>query len=96
MQRARNRSCRHHQHIGGNFALALQLHALMHPEPVLFVHHGKPEIAKPDIFGKNCMRADQDVDFTFGKIATNVAARGARVPVRSAVRCERLRPAPLV
>ena len=45
-QGAGDRRRRHHQHIGGLAALALQLHALMHAEAVLLVHHRQAQIAE--------------------------------------------------
>ena len=53
---------RHHQHVGGAFALALELHALMHAEAVLFVDHGEAKIAEAHVLGEDRVRADHDVD----------------------------------
>ena len=68
---------RHHQHVG-RFALALQLHALMHAEAVLFVHHRQAQIAEGDIFGKQRMGADQDVDLARRQLR-QASRRGARL-----------------
>ncbi len=67
-QRARNGRRRHHQHIGGLFILALQLHALMHAEAMLLIHDRKAQIAKRNVFGKQCMRADQNIDLALGQV----------------------------
>ena len=60
-QGARDGRRGHHQHIGRP-ALALQLHALMHAETVLFVHHGQTQILERHIFREQGVGADQDVD----------------------------------
>ena len=60
-KRARDRCRRHYQHIGW-FAFALQAHALMHAEAMLFVDHRQTQIVKGDVFRKQGMGADQYVD----------------------------------
>ena len=62
-QGPRNRRRRHHQHVR-RLALVLQLHALVHAEAVLFVHHRQAQVAEGDILGKQRMGADQDIDLT--------------------------------
>ena len=61
-QGARNRRRRHHQHIARGLPLPCKLHALMHAEAVLLVHHRQAQIAEGDIFGEQRMGADQDID----------------------------------
>ena len=58
-------------------ALALQLHALMHAEAVLFVHHRKAQIAEGDVFGEQRMGADQDVDLACRQPRQCLVAAGA-------------------
>ena len=57
-------------------AFALQLHALMHAEAVLFIHHRQAQIAEGDIFGEQRMGADQDVDFACRQSFQGRFARG--------------------
>ena len=47
-QRARDRRCRHDEHIH-RLALGAERQALMHAETVLFVDHGEAEILEDDV-----------------------------------------------
>ena len=68
--------------------LALQLHALMHAEAVLLVHHRQAQILERHIFGKQRMGADQDVDLARRQPRQDGLARPAPFsrPVRQASR----------
>ena len=67
-QCARDRRRRHHQKLGaapGSFRLQRQ--PLMHAEPMLLVDHHKSEVAERDGLLEQRVRADENVDATFGE-----------------------------
>ena len=62
MQRARNRRRRHGQHIHF-FAHLLQPFFVAHAEALLFIDNQQPEVGELDVFRKQAMGADQNVNF---------------------------------
>ena len=59
-------------------ALGLQLHALMHAEAVLLVHHRQAQIRERDVLRKQRMGADQDVDLARRQLGQGLV-RGLRL-----------------
>ncbi len=61
MQCARNRRSAHRQHID-LLPHLLQPLFMAHAETLLLIHHQEAQVLKLDIFGKQAVRADKDVD----------------------------------
>ena len=66
VQRARNRRGAHGEHVHV-LAHLLQPFLVAHAEALLFVDDQQPEIAELDVFRKQPVRADGDVDFAGGQ-----------------------------
>ena len=65
-ERAWNRCRRHHDHVDPDAFLPKQ-DTLAHPEPVLFVDHGKAQIMIDDVFRDQGMGADNDLRRAVGE-----------------------------
>ena len=73
-KRARNRSCRHHQHVGfGLIRLLHQLEALQHAEAVLLINYDQAKAIEFHFFFDQRMGADDQLRFA----AIDQAAVGA-------------------
>jgi hypothetical protein len=70
-QRARDRRCRHMQHVGRQVfgALAIQRRALAYAEAVLLVHDRHREAVENNVVLDQSMRADHQLQLTGGQLA---------------------------
>ena len=75
-QRARDRRRREHQHVD-RFAFLRQRQPLMHAEAVLLVDDGERQIVERDVFLKERMGADQQVDVAQRETIENAFALAA-------------------
>ena len=78
---ARDRGRRHHQHVGAQ-ALGGQFQTLGHPEAVLFVDHGQPQVVEGHARLEHGMRPDQHADAARRKIGQHGFPRLALVAAR--------------
>ena len=72
-QRARDRRCRHHDHINARAFLA-EDDPLAHAKPVLLVNHGKAKIGKAHILGQQRMRSHNQRNLATGQPGGDLAA----------------------